>query len=245
MTEVDFREPVSLFDYDQPEIVFAADEPSTEIVAQYQPPSVSDDDAKDPITYAETKGFWRRQFQPEPTDSQRWCDWAFGVVLPILCFVFDPFVFKDWGDGGHAFLQQYQPFAYVLSFASIMSMVVWLKWGDQLQAANAAFAGLFALGGLVSLAVGVMLFPISLIGMIILIGALGFTPLFTSIVYFRNSYRAYLSAGKKVSTSLVCHIFLLTALFSFVIPYLVNVEAGTWVNPILYIERFYGRPTMF
>lgn len=241
MTEVDFREPVSLFDYDQPEIIFAAAEPSPETVAQYQPPSVTaPDDTKDPITYKQKKGFWRRQFQAEPTRMQRGFDWAFGVVMPVICFAFDPFVFKDGPRNGVA--GEYMPFAYTLAFASIISMIVWLGWGKHLRFANAIFGGLFAVGGLVSLLVGLALLPISLLGLLFLIGVLGFTPLFTSVIYFRNSYRAFLSAEETIPQSLAYHTFFLVGLLSFVIPYLINVNMGTWINPLQFISRAYYGP---
>jgi hypothetical protein len=244
MTEVetcDFRQPVSLFDYDQPEIVIAAAETSLDLTEQPQPLSVIElEHAKDPITYEEKKGFWRRQFQPEPTGMQRGFDWAFGVVMPIICFAFDPFVFKGGPHNGVA--SEYMPFAYTLAVVSIVSMIIWLGWGKHFQFANAIFAGLFAVGGLISLLVGLAIMPISLLGLIVLIGALGFTPLFTSVIYFRNSYRAYLSAGQTVPISLLCHTFMLVGLLSLVIPYLINVNMGTWISPLKFIYRAYYGP---
>jgi hypothetical protein len=243
MTEVearDFREPVSLFDYDQSEIVFAAESP-LDITEQSQHPTVTETESyKDPITYDAKRGFWRRQFQPEPTSKQRVFDWAFGVVLPVLCFAADPVVFK--GGMGNAFLGEYTPFAYTLAFVSIAAMIVWLGWGKHFRFANAIFSGLFAVGGLVSLLVGLALLPVSLLGLIVLIGALGFTPLFTSVIYLRNSYRAFLSAEKTSSPPLVRHTFFLVGLLSLVIPYLINVNLGTWISPLRFIYRAYYGP---
>jgi hypothetical protein len=245
MTDVepcDFREPVSLFDYDQSEVVFAVADPSTETVAQYQPPSVTEpEDTRDPITYDEKKGFWRRQFQPEPTPSQRVFDWGFGVAFPIFCFAADPFVFRG-SLGGRAWLGEYMPFANTLAFVSIVAMIVWLAWGKHFKFAHAIFGGLFAVGGLISLVVGVALLPLSLLALIFLIGALGFTPLFTSVIYFRNSYRAFLTAEETVPRSLVYHTFFLVGILSFVIPYLINVNAGTWISPLRFIYRAYYGP---
>jgi hypothetical protein len=76
-------------------------------------------------------GFWRRQFQTEATKSQKKFDWAFGVILPVICFVFDPVVFKG-GGFGVAFLGAFKPFAYLLSFVSVMAMSAWLIWGAKL-----------------------------------------------------------------------------------------------------------------
>ncbi len=118
------------------------------------------------------KGFWHWQFQTESTESQKTFDWLFGVILPVSCFVFDPIVFK--GDAwGAAYLGTYKPFAYILSFVSVMAMSAWLIWGEKLKWLNAFLAGLFIVGGIVSLGIGIILSPISLLGLIILIGALG------------------------------------------------------------------------
>ena len=242
MTEVDFREPVSLFDYDQPEIVFAAADPSFDITERPQPTSVTKpEDTKDPITYDEKKGFWRRQFQPEPTGMQRGFDWAFGVVLPIICFVADPIAFKG-NIMGHGILREYAPFAYTLAFLSIVSMAAWLALGKHLRFSNAIFGGLFAVGGLISFIVGITLLPFSLIGLLFIVGILGFTPLFTSVIYLRNSYRAFLNAEETIPQSLVYHTFFLVGLLSFVIPYLINVNVGTWISPLKFIYRAYYGP---
>ena len=59
--------------------------------------------------------FWKRQFQAQSTEVQRTFDWIFGVLLPVICFVFDPLVFKGnaWGT---AVLGNYKPFAYLYKF---------------------------------------------------------------------------------------------------------------------------------
>src|SRR5882672_8266616 len=59
----------------------------------------------------EQGGFWRRQFAENCTEPQLVFDVVFGVAAPILCFYFDPIVFKGrlMGD---AVLQPYQLFAY-------------------------------------------------------------------------------------------------------------------------------------
>src|SRR5262249_15941954 len=69
------------------------------------------------------KGFWRRQFQEEPTGMQRSFDWAFGVVLPVVCIFLDPVVFTNliWETG--AILGVYRPFAYAGSFISVILMM--------------------------------------------------------------------------------------------------------------------------
>ena len=42
-------------------------------------------------------GFWRRQFGDEITLNQKRGDWIFGVILPLVCFYFDPIRFSRLG----------------------------------------------------------------------------------------------------------------------------------------------------
>lgn len=128
------------------------------------------------------KGFWRRQFQTEATKSQKKFDWVFGVVLPTACCFFDPLIFKGAISHNGALLGEYKPFAYLLSFASIILMMLFLLFGQKLKWFNSILAGVFLVGAAVSLIVGTVIFPFSLIGLFVLIGILGFTPLVSAFV---------------------------------------------------------------
>ncbi len=167
-------------------------------------------------------GFWRRQFQ-KTTESQRKFDWFFGVIMPVICFVFDPIVFKG-NTLGTAFLANYKPFAYLLSFVSIMAMAAWLIWGAKLKWFNAFLAGLFFVGGLISLGIGIVLIPFSLLGLIILVGALGFTPLFTSFVFLRNTFRALQTSKPFLEKSVLTYAVAFSLIISAIIPWTINVE---------------------
>lgn len=177
-------------------------------------------------TNAETArrpSFWKRQFQQASTSSQKKFDWAFGVVIPIICVVFDPVVFR--GNAlGVAALGNYKAFAYLLSFASIMVMAAWLTWGEKLKWLNSFIAGLFLFGSVVSFGIGILILPVSLIGLIILIGILGFTPLLAGIVYLRNGIRAFRSAGNSMPAKTLVYSTALATIFSFAIPFAVNAE---------------------
>lgn len=179
------------------------------------------------------KGFWRRQFQTQSTKTQIKFDWIFGVVLPVICFFFDPIVFKGNGFGA-AYLGTFKPFAYVLSFVSVMAMSAWLIWGGKLKWLNALLAGLFAVGGLISLGIGILIAPISLFGLIIVIGILGFTPLFTSIVYLRNALRAFQTAKPFFEKKSLIYTFVLSALLSVVAPYVLNANIKNTLNEMAY-----------
>jgi len=140
------------------------------------------------------KGFWGRQTAPVVTRKQGVFDWLFGVVMPAVCFYFDPIVFRDWGNTGDALLGRFQLPVYVVSGLAIMATATWLLWWPKLRAFGLLFSGSFAISGVIALLIGIVLFPFSVIGLLVLLGFLGFTPLFTSYVLFRNAVRAYRAA---------------------------------------------------
>ncbi|MBS1798022.1 MAG: hypothetical protein JSS81_29650 [Acidobacteria bacterium] len=169
------------------------------------------------------KKFWRRQFQPAATTAQITFDWILGVVLPVACFVFDPIIFKTDGPAG-ALFGTFKPFAYLLSFVSVMAMAAWLIWGPRLKRLSAVLAGLFFTGSLVSLVVGLVLLPFSLIGLIIFIGIFGFTPFFCAFIYLRNGLRALAAANLALDRIVLAYAVALSALTSAVVPAVVNIE---------------------
>lgn len=173
------------------------------------------------------KGFWRRQFQAEPTRRQKQYDWFFGVIMPVVCIFFDPIVFKSWGgDGTGGLLSTYRPFAYTGSFISIMLMMAWLLWREKLGGFSALIAGMFFAASAISLAIGVVLVPFSFLGLIVLIGALGFTPLFTSVIFARNGVRALRAANGSLAHLKLVFATILGSLWGLTIPYVLNVEVN-------------------
>ena len=154
------------------------------VLARYNPPA-----------HAETR-FWRRQFQPNATRGQRTFDWLFGVILPVVCFSFDPIVFNNSLDTGDALLADMRMIAYPFAYAAIMGNMAWLLFGERLGKLNDALGWLLASSSLVALVIGVRIAPYSLMGLLILIGALGFTPLFMSFSLLRNAVRAFRAAAK-------------------------------------------------
>jgi hypothetical protein len=176
----------------------------------------------------EKKTFWKRQFQAEATPNQNVFDGIFGIVLPVICFFFDPIVFRGYG----AYLGDIKPFAYLLSFVSIMALLAFLLWGGKLKWLNGFLSGLFAIGAIISTGIGLALLPISLIGLVVLIGALGLTPLFTGFVYGRNAVRAFKTAKSLLGTKLLINMTILSAILSFTIPEVLNVKVQKGLKTI-------------
>jgi hypothetical protein len=135
--------------------------------------------------------FWRRQFSESVTPAQRRFDIAFGFVMPILCLVFDPVVFREWLSPEVELLGRWQFYAYTISALEMVALAAWLVGAGGRGRPPAALGGMMLAGGVFSLVVGVLLLPFSLLGLVFFfVGALGFTPFFTAVVYLRNGWRA-------------------------------------------------------
>ncbi len=168
-------------------------------------------------------GFWRRQFQPEATYKQKRFDWIFGVIMPVVCFVLDPGIFRG-GIYKGALFGTFKPSAYLLSFVLVMAMSAWLLWGRNFKIFNAFLSGLLALGGLVSLAIGLIISPLSVIGLLFIIGVLGFVPLLTSFVYLRAAMKSFDLAKPFLNTPALTGAFVLSVSLGFTIPMLINLR---------------------
>lgn len=170
-------------------------------------------------------GFWRRQFGPKVTAKQRGFDWIMGVFLPIVCFWLDPIVFRA-PEGPHGtLLGKFSVFAYLLAIVSMVAMTGWLTFGDKLKWLNGMFAGLFFAGSIISLVLGLLIFPYSVIGMLFLIGFLGLAPLLSAITYSRNAVRAMRASEPFFEARTLKYVAMLTGIFSIVLPWLAN-QAG-------------------
>src|SRR5947209_19244116 len=91
------------------------------------------------------QSFWRRQFSDSFTRGQVIFDVMFGVVLPILCFLLDPIVFKG-GLIGEPDLVQFRALAYLMSGLAIVALALWLATGMEGCYSSAVAAGIFFTG---------------------------------------------------------------------------------------------------
>ena len=132
-------------------------------------------------------GFWSRQFRSPATTKQRVFDICFGIVAPVLCVIFDPAVFARSGIWGAGMLYGWRVFGY----AEIIIGVALLAYYLFAQRCSRFLAGALLASALFAFAVGVVLLPMSLMGMFILIGVFGLTPFLTAFVFLRNGYRCW------------------------------------------------------
>lgn len=144
--------------------------------------------------------FWHRQFQRQSTKPQVAFDLAFGVVFPVLCFIFDPIVFQG-GLLGRPLFPEYQTFMYLFSGIQMVVLCLWLVTGAGSELANALLGGALMVGATFCLGIGVLLFPFSVLGLMYFgIGVFGFIPFLTAHVYLRNGWRALRSPVRDASS---------------------------------------------
>jgi hypothetical protein len=135
-------------------------------------------------------GFWTKQFDSNRTSAQDKFDMVFGLVLPILCLVADPVVFKSFPLFGHAFLEDYQLLAYVVCTVEMGFFLVWRTFPKKVNAFLPLFGGVFLIGSCFSLLIGLAMLPLTLMTVLFLIGLLGLMPFISAFVYLRNGVRA-------------------------------------------------------
>ncbi len=171
-----------------------------------------------------SQNFWRRQFTGNITTRQLVYDIMFGIVLPILCFIFDPIVFS--GDGfinGLVPLAQFKLFVYLSASLSILTLAVWLLASRALKSSGGIIAGILLSGAICSFLIGILILPLSILGLVFVIGALGFTPFFTAFVYLRNGIRAMKIAESHIDHPRLVNGLLSGAFLVIALPYATHV----------------------
>lgn len=177
------------------------------------------------------QGYWHRQFEDDATGQQLAYDVIFGVVMPILCFVFDPVVFDGSGFADTIVpLSQLGFLIYLFSALSIITLVAWLLAARALKSYAGFFAGVLLTGALLSFLIGVLILPLTLMGLAFLIGILGFTPFLTAFVYLRNGIRAKRIAESSVSRKALLGMMMAGALVVITIPVAAHVSVNRLVN---------------
>ena len=128
-------------------------------------------------------------------------DVVFGILLPILCLVFDPIVLKPGLGARNAIfdLSKVKLMIYVFCTLSILSLIFWLGYETRLRSFGKIVAGFLFAGSIGAFFIGVIILPLSILGLLFLIGILGFIPFLTAFVYLRNGVRAFKSAPKNLS----------------------------------------------
>ncbi len=116
--------------------------------------------------------FWQRQFAPKASLVQIVFDVAAGILLPILCLVADPIVFRARSFGS-PLLGNYALLAYFAIGMAFLALALWLLC----HRPASVFAGLLGAGAFFALLLGVVLLPFSMLGLFAAgLGLLGLSP---------------------------------------------------------------------
>lgn len=156
----------------------------------------------------------------------RWCstdrarqriyfDFVWGIVMPVVCLVFDPFVFKhgDFDGDPLYWVPAAQPgtsgnisriqvnaiayFAWPMLAGQIVTLSLVLGAGKLLRPVASLVAGILAVGMMISFCLAALLsIPAALGTLLFGIGLLGFTPLFTCCTYYRRMRLMWLIGGE-------------------------------------------------
>jgi hypothetical protein len=136
------------------------------------------------------RSFWRRQFDDVMTTKQLCFDVAFGLIIPVLCFVCDPGIFRGWIIRGGLY-GRFQFFVYAASLIELTTLACRLFIVERFPAWSRPAGGVMLAGALFSFSLGVAILPLSVLGLALAgLGALGLIPFVTAVVYLRNGLRA-------------------------------------------------------
>ncbi len=142
-------------------------------------------------------------------DQETMFDFIWGIVMPIVCLVFDPFVFKLDQEFfvsaeraifapalSTAHFAGYSAPAYAFILSQWLCLATVLLIGRPPPRLAAFVSGVLASGFLFAGVLGILLFVPSVLGLFALgIGILGFTPLFTARAYYRRARYAWVIAA--------------------------------------------------
>jgi len=136
--------------------------------------------------FPKQKSAERTHDRPRPLAprERRWFEVICGILLPIVCVVADPIVFKHsvlFGGLGGPLFQWGIVFGYMEILIGVIALTIFL-WR---RPASPFLAGILLVGTAFSVFLGIILFPFSLLGLFFVIGVLGFSPFLSFIVFAR------------------------------------------------------------
>lgn len=176
-------------------------------------------------------GFWKRQFAPIPTEAQDKFDSIFAIVLPLLCLVADPFVFKGLGPlRNQAILGDYQLLAYLVTTVEIGLFLMWRTFRLKLRPYAPAFAGFFITAAIFSTVIGLAILPYTVIGLVLVVGVLGFIPFLTAFVFLRTGIRATRIQVTAASLRLRFAVAVLSGVLVIALPMFTNMAVETAID---------------
>lgn len=129
-------------------------------------------------------------------ESTKYAIWL-GIVGPLACLAVDPCVFK-WGDEHGPFLGEYRTFCYSFIGLEMLTLAAWRIARGRLGPWCGLVASILLVGSAFAALIGVMLLPLTLLGLLAGIGLLGLIPFLTARAYLRNAALAMEAARARL-----------------------------------------------
>ena len=148
----------------------------------------------------------------------------------MICLVLDPLVFQGGFFGERPLLARFQLFAYLFCGLQIGIFLCWRTLARHLAPAAGLIGGVLLAGALFSLVVGVLILPLTLFGLIILIGIVGFTPFLTAFVYLRTGIRALRAQQTNVLFESRFLLAVMAGFLSAAMPILISYQVSTTIS---------------
>jgi hypothetical protein len=153
------------------------------------------------VAVAFTNLIYPRFNRDSPARQDAMFDFVWGLLMPVVCLVFDPFVFKfeqrletgspidflvePWGTPQ---LYAWSIPAYALLGWQLLCLGIWMVAGRLPADVSAIWTGMLWSGFALACVLGVVLFLPALLGITFMgVGLLGFTPLFTARAFKRRA----------------------------------------------------------
>lgn len=177
----------------------------------------------------------RTESFPSPSVSKQtdWVDMLGGILLPVVCVLVDPFVFRTSDTlpgGGGPLLGRYLVFGYGEILLGMTAFALY-QWQ---QVVSPFLAGMLLVGSVFAGVLGLILLPFSFLGLLFLIGVLGFSPFVSCFVFARAYVRLHrLCLVQRLRTE-VLRMTTLGVLFAGVLPIGAQVAVNAVVDPALH-----------
>lgn len=180
------------------------------------------------------------QFFPPLTKREQWFAVICGILLPTICVIADPLVFKQsifFGGLGGPLFQRFTVFGYLEIFIGMTALTIFL-WR---RPSSPFLAGTLAVGAVFSFVLGIVLLPFSMIGLLFVIGVLGFTPFLSGIVFAKASRHVWRTGLLNMRKSAVTAGASVGIFFALVIPIICQRIATSVINTA--VQRILAEPT--
>ncbi len=180
------------------------------------------------IAFLGTLTLWLVRVRPELAAARRVAvDLAGGIVLPALCFLYDPGILWQ----GHS--PELRAYFTLAAAWQILLLAAWQIVGRTTRSFAAVFAGALYTGMAIAITMGLALLQATLLGMIFLVGLLGFVPFLTALVYGRNASQAFKLSGGTADRMPQAARMALGVLVALLVPLLLSVTLGPWALGLL------------